>query len=182
MADRPQGTTQEPGRTPSADRSSDTREQLRDRGTQVQERAQEMGAQARDWAQEKGSQIKEGTQEAMRQVGASASQLAEMGRDTMNQLEEGFEDRIRNKPLQSVLIACRGRDALGFTLEEIALVSGHVAMLPSSLWRERGEGPHTGHSLTLASPMRSPLLLCLLTRIIHESQTRPWASLHDVLE
>jgi len=105
MADRPQGTTQEPGRTPSADRSSDTREQLRDRGTQVQERAQEMGAQARDWAQEKGSQIKEGTQEAMRQVGASASQLAEMGRDTMNQLEEGFEDRIRNKPLQSVLIA-----------------------------------------------------------------------------
>ena len=68
-------------------------------------RLKKMGAQVRDWAQEKGSQIKEGTQEAMRQVGTSASQLAEMGRDTMNQLEEGFEDRIRNKPLQSVLIA-----------------------------------------------------------------------------
>ena len=54
MADRPQGTTQEPGRTPSADRSSDTREQLRDRGAQVQERAQEMGTQvqerAKKWA------------------------------------------------------------------------------------------------------------------------------------
>ncbi len=43
MADRPQGTTQEPGRTPAADRPSDTREQVRDRGAQVQERAQEMG-------------------------------------------------------------------------------------------------------------------------------------------
>ena len=105
MADRPQGTTQEPGRMPATDRPSDTREQVRDRGAQVQERAQEMGAQVRDWAQEKGSQIKEGAQEAMQQVGTSASQLADLGRETMGQLEEGLEDRIRNKPLQSVLIA-----------------------------------------------------------------------------
>ncbi len=105
MADRAQGTTQEPGRTPAADRASDMREQLQERGAQVQERAQEVGAQARDWAQEKGSQIKEGAQEAMQQVGTSASQLATLSRDTMNQLEEGLEDRIRNKPLQSVLIA-----------------------------------------------------------------------------
>jgi ElaB/YqjD/DUF883 family membrane-anchored ribosome-binding protein len=70
------------------------REQNRDRGAQVQERAQEMG-----------SQVKEGAQEAMQQVGASASQIAEMGRDTMNEFEEGLEDRIRSKPLQSVLIA-----------------------------------------------------------------------------
>ena len=94
MADRPQGTTQEPGRTPAADRASDMREQIRERGAQVQERAQEMG-----------SQVKEGAQEAMQQVGASASQIAEMGRDTMNEFEEGLEDRIRSKPLQSVLIA-----------------------------------------------------------------------------
>jgi ElaB/YqjD/DUF883 family membrane-anchored ribosome-binding protein len=70
------------------------REQNRDRGAQVQERAQEMG-----------SQVKEGAQEAMQQVGAAASQIAEMGRDTMNEFEEGLEDRIRSKPLQSVLIA-----------------------------------------------------------------------------
>jgi len=81
------------------------REQNRDRGAQVQERAQEMGAQVRDWAQEMGSQVKEGAQEAMQQVGTSASQIAEMGRDTMNEFEEGLEDRIRSKPLQSVLIA-----------------------------------------------------------------------------
>ena len=105
MAERTQGTPQEPGRTSAADRASDMREQIRERGAQVQERAQEMGAQVRDWAQEKGSQIKEGTQEAMQQVGTSASQLAALSRDTMNELEEGLEDRIRNKPLQSVLIA-----------------------------------------------------------------------------
>ena len=105
MADRPQGTPQEPGRTPTTDRPSDTRDQVRDRGAQVQERAQEMGAQVRDWAQEKGSQIKEGAQEAMQQVGTSVSQLADRGRETMGQLGEGLEDRIRSKPLQSVLIA-----------------------------------------------------------------------------
>jgi ElaB/YqjD/DUF883 family membrane-anchored ribosome-binding protein len=105
MADRPQGTTQEPGRMPAADRPSDTRDQVRDRGAQVQERAQEMGAQVRDWAQEKGSQIKEGAQEAMQQVGTSVSQLADKSRETIGQLEEGLEDRIRSKPLQSVLIA-----------------------------------------------------------------------------
>jgi ElaB/YqjD/DUF883 family membrane-anchored ribosome-binding protein len=81
------------------------REQIRERGAQVQERAQEMGAQARDWAQEKGSQIKEGAQEAMQQVSTSASQLANKGRETMDQFSEGLEDRIRSKPLQSVLIA-----------------------------------------------------------------------------
>src|SRR5437879_12881751 len=82
MAERPQGTTHEPGRTGAADHASDMREQIRERGAQVQERAQEMGAQVRDWAQEKGSQINEGAQEAVQQVGTSASQLAGMGRDT----------------------------------------------------------------------------------------------------
>src|SRR5712691_9190218 len=101
MAERIQGTTEEPGRTPAADHAADMREQIRERGAQVQE----MGTQVRDWAQEKGSQIKEGAQEAMQQVGTSASQLANLSRETMGQLEEGLEDRIRNKPLQSVLIA-----------------------------------------------------------------------------
>src|SRR5215468_4481582 len=105
MANKAQGTTQESGKIPAADRPSNTREQSRDRGAQVQERAQEMGAQVRDWAQEKGNQIKEGAQEAVQQVGTSVSQLADKSRETMDQLEEGLEDRIRSKPLQSVLIA-----------------------------------------------------------------------------
>jgi ElaB/YqjD/DUF883 family membrane-anchored ribosome-binding protein len=41
----------------------------------------------------------------MQQAGESASQLANRGRETMSQFEEGLEDRIRSKPLQSVLIA-----------------------------------------------------------------------------
>jgi ElaB/YqjD/DUF883 family membrane-anchored ribosome-binding protein len=113
MAERTQGTTQEPEKTRTANSSSDLREQVRERGAQVQEVAGEMGAQVRDWAQEKGSQIKEGAQEAMQQVGASASQLAEMGRTTMNQLEESLEDRIRSKPLQSMLIAAGAGMLLG---------------------------------------------------------------------
>src|SRR5438132_10340510 len=104
MAERPQETTHEPGRKGAADHASDMREQIRERGAQVQERAQEMGTQVRDWAQEKGSQIKAGTQEAMQQVGTSASQLADMGRETRGQLGEGLEDGIGSKPLQSVLL------------------------------------------------------------------------------
>jgi ElaB/YqjD/DUF883 family membrane-anchored ribosome-binding protein len=113
MAERTQGTTQEAGKTRAADSSADMREQVRERVAQVQETAGEMGAQVRDWAQEKGTQIKEGAQEAMQQVGASASQLADMGRTTINQLEGGLEDRIRSKPLQSVLIAAGAGMLLG---------------------------------------------------------------------
>src|SRR5262245_34035823 len=113
MAERTQGTNQEAGRTRAPDTSSDIREQVRERGAQAQEFAEEMGSQVRDWAQEKGNQIKEGAQEAMQQVGASASQLAEMGRTTIDQLEGSLEDRIRSKPLQSVLIAAGAGMLLG---------------------------------------------------------------------
>ena len=41
----------------------------------------------------------------MQQVGTSVSQLADRSRETIDQLGEGLEDRIRSKPLQSVLIA-----------------------------------------------------------------------------
>jgi ElaB/YqjD/DUF883 family membrane-anchored ribosome-binding protein len=72
-----------------------------------------MGSQARDWAEEKGHQLQQGAQEATRQVGASASQLADMGREAMDQLAESLEDRIRDKPLQSVLIAAGAGMLLG---------------------------------------------------------------------
>ena len=81
MAERTPGMTQESGRAQGATR--DVREQAREQGTQLQERAQE----------------------AMQQVGTVTSQLSDLSRTAMNQLEESLEDRIRNKPLQSVLIA-----------------------------------------------------------------------------
>jgi ElaB/YqjD/DUF883 family membrane-anchored ribosome-binding protein len=125
MADRAPETTQEPGKTQNATRTPDTREQARDIGTQMQERAnqvgnqaREMGAQARDWAQEKGHQLQRGAQEASRQVRASASQLSDMGSEAMDQLEESLEDRIRYKPLQSVLIAAGAGMLLGLLLKK----------------------------------------------------------------
>src|SRR5688572_19459755 len=103
MAERTSGMTQEPGRAQGATR--DTREHTREQGAQLPERVQEAGKQARDWAQETGNQLKEGAQEAMQQVGTVTSQLSDLGRTAMNQLEESLEDRIRSKPLQAVLIA-----------------------------------------------------------------------------
>lgn len=103
MAERISGMMQEPGRAPGATR--DMREQAREQGAQLQEWVQEAGRQARDWAQETGSQLQEGAQEAMHQVGTVTSQLSDLSRTAMNQLEETLEGRIRNKPLQSVLIA-----------------------------------------------------------------------------
>ena len=111
MAERTPGMAQESGRAQGATR--DVREQAREQGTQLQERVQEAGRQARDWAQETGSQLKEGAQEAIQQVGTVTSQLSDLSRTAMNQLEESLEDRIRSKPLQSVLIAAGAGMLLG---------------------------------------------------------------------
>jgi len=114
MADRTHETPQEAGKTPIAERPSEAREQARELGTQVHEEARAMGTQARDWAEEKGSQMKEGAQEALHQGEASASQLADLGHTAMDQLEESLAERIRHKPLQSVLIAAGAGLLLGF--------------------------------------------------------------------
>lgn len=111
MAERTPGMTQESGRAQGATR--DMREQTHEPRTPMQERAQEIGRQARDWAQEAGSQLQEGTQEAMHQMGTVTSQLSDLSRTAMNQLEETLEDRIRNKPLQAVLIAAGAGMLLG---------------------------------------------------------------------
>jgi len=87
-------------------------------GAQARDWAQEKGEQARDWAQEKGHQLQRGAQEASRQVRASASQLSDMGSEAMDQIEESLEDRIRYKPLQSVLIAAGAGMLLGLLLKK----------------------------------------------------------------
>lgn len=111
MAERTPGMAQEPGRGQSAAR--DVREQAREQGTQIQEQVQAVGGQARDWAQETGKQLQEGAQQAMQQIGTMTSQLSDLSRTAMHQLEETLEDRIRNKPLQSVLIAAGAGLLLG---------------------------------------------------------------------
>jgi len=105
MADRTPGTSQETERTQAATRQPEVREQARDVGAQVQERAQEAGRAARDWAQETGNKLREGAQEGRQQMGEVASRVSELSRTAMNQFGETLEDRIRHKPLQSILVA-----------------------------------------------------------------------------
>lgn len=105
MPERTPETSQEPGKSPAADHPPDAQAKARELSTQVQEGAREIGTQVRDWAQEKGGQITAGVQEALPQGGASASQLADLSRRAMDQLEQGLEESIRHKPLQSVVIA-----------------------------------------------------------------------------
>jgi ElaB/YqjD/DUF883 family membrane-anchored ribosome-binding protein len=116
MADRTATTAWDPEKRPDAAQTPDLQEQARELGAQVQERAQELGAQVHErvqeistqvhnWAQDVGSQLKEGAQGAMHKVEASASQLSEQGRETVDQLEKVLEGYIRAKPLQSLMIA-----------------------------------------------------------------------------
>ena len=63
--------------------------------------AQERGSQGRDTTQEVSAQVTE----TARQVGETASQYYEQGRQQLAGLEQSFEENIRAKPLQSVLLA-----------------------------------------------------------------------------
>ena len=63
--------------------------------------AQERGSQGRDTTQEVSTQITE----TARQVGETASQYYEQGRQQLAGLEQSLEENIRAKPLQSVLLA-----------------------------------------------------------------------------
>jgi len=93
-------------------------DQAREAGAQVYDRARELGSQARDQARDVGMQIKEGTQEIVHQVGETASEYYEQGRKAVGQLEKTLEGYIREKPLQSLLIAAG------------------VGMLAGLLWRK----------------------------------------------
>jgi len=63
--------------------------------------AQERGPQGRDMTQEVNAHITE----TARQVGETASQSYEQGRQQLAEWEQSLEENIRTKPLQSVLLA-----------------------------------------------------------------------------
>jgi ElaB/YqjD/DUF883 family membrane-anchored ribosome-binding protein len=129
MAESSQNPRQEPGKTPESSITTDVRERAREQGaqayeqarevgTQVYDKARELGSQARDQARDMGVQIKEGSQEVMHQVGETASEYYEQGRKAVGELEKTLEGYIREKPLQSLLIAAG------------------VGMLAGLLWRK----------------------------------------------
>jgi ElaB/YqjD/DUF883 family membrane-anchored ribosome-binding protein len=63
--------------------------------------AQGTAIQVRDKAQEVGAQVSD----TARQVSETASASYEQGREQIEQVGQYLEDRIREKPLQSVLMA-----------------------------------------------------------------------------
>jgi ElaB/YqjD/DUF883 family membrane-anchored ribosome-binding protein len=112
-------TGRQTGTHVASDTETKTTEGLRDRAretaTQVRDRVSETGDQVREHAREVGGQAKELGDEAMEVVAA----YYEQGRAKMREWEETLETQLREKPLQSLLIA------------------GGVGLLLGLLWRRR---------------------------------------------
>jgi ElaB/YqjD/DUF883 family membrane-anchored ribosome-binding protein len=93
-----------------------TADQLRDKAGEIRQNVQDLGTAARDAAQQVAGQIRDtATQRASELRDAAADQVAglrdaagdyyEMGRGRAMDLEQTIEQRIREKPLQSMLVA-----------------------------------------------------------------------------
>ena len=61
-------------------------------------------------------------QEVIRQAGDMASAYYEQGQKAVARMENTLEQSIRDRPLQSILIASRGGDADRVIVEKIALL------------------------------------------------------------
>jgi len=89
------------------------RDKAQEVGTQIRDTAQEVGTQIRDKAQEVGTQAQELGTRAQEAV----AEYYVQGRESLQELEHTIEARIREKPLQSIMIA------------------GGVGLLLGLLWR-----------------------------------------------
>jgi len=104
--------------------TDEARDKAQEVGTQIRDKAQEVGTQIRDTAQEVGTQIRDKAQEVgtqAQELGTRAQEaVAEyyvQGREGLQEFEQTLEARIREKPLQSIMIA------------------GGVGLLLGLLWR-----------------------------------------------
>jgi len=75
--------------------------QVRDTARQVGDTASEYYEQGRDKAQAVGTQVRDTAQ----QVSKAASDYYEQGREQLEDVGQSLEEHIREKPLQSVLMA-----------------------------------------------------------------------------
>ena len=78
-------------------------QQLGEKASQVQEKLRSMGSQVRDTAQETASQLRD-----------RASEYYEYGRERAREWEQDLEGFVRERPIQSVLIAAGLGMVLGF--------------------------------------------------------------------
>ena len=78
-------------------------------GTQVKETVQDMGTYVKETAQNVGTQVKETVQDmgiqAKETMQAAGTQVYEQGRESLGDLNRTIESRIRQRPLQALLVA-----------------------------------------------------------------------------
>ena len=100
--------------TPMADAQSPDKPQtlstqIQNAGTQVKETVQDMGTYVKETAQNVGTQVKETVQDmgiqAKETMQAAGTQVYEQGRESLQDLNRTIESRIRQRPLQALLVA-----------------------------------------------------------------------------
>ena len=74
-------------------------------GGDIRENLQDVGSKAREVAQQAAGQVRDVAQERLGQLRNTAEEYYQMGRDRASDLERTLEERIREKPLNSVLMA-----------------------------------------------------------------------------
>ena len=89
------------GKTPGAGTGGPSAQQLRETASQVGENIREMGSQVRNVASEKYNDLRD-----------QASQYYEEGRQRAIEWEQGLEQYVQDKPIQSLLMAA----GVGFLL------------------------------------------------------------------
>ena len=85
--------------------SGSATDHLSKKAAEARESLQEVGQAAREAAQEKMQQVRDVAQERVGELRDRAGEYYEMGRDRAYDLEQSLEQRIRERPLNSVLMA-----------------------------------------------------------------------------
>lgn len=102
-----------------AGQSGSAADNLSQKAAEVRQSLQDVGQAAREAAQEKMQQVRDVAQERVGELRERANEYYEMGRERAYDLEQSLEQRIRQRPLNSVLVA------------------GGIGMLLGILWMRR---------------------------------------------
>jgi len=91
-------------------------DQIRDKAKDIKQNLQDMGSVARDAVSEQATQLRDAASERAADLRTAATERAEQWRDTAGEyyekgreramsLEQTLEDKVREKPLQALLMA-----------------------------------------------------------------------------
>lgn len=93
------------GSAQSGGQSGSATDHLSKKAAEARDSLQEVGQAAREAAQEKMQQVRDVAQERVGELRDRAGEYYEMGRERAYDLEQSLEQRIRERPLNSVLMA-----------------------------------------------------------------------------